>query len=82
MVNDMDDDIRMMSLDAEQEGEAKRRCNICGGIFKNDRGVRIHQGISKCKEYLQQQSLLALLVSRWRIGARRQTTVPEGLEDF
>lgn len=44
-----------MSLDAEWKGEAKRRCNICGRIFKNDRGVRIHQVQSKCKEQLQQR---------------------------
>lgn len=55
MVIDMDEDIRMTSLDAEQEGVAKRRCNICDRIFKNEQGVRIHQGKSKCKKYLKQR---------------------------
>ncbi|CAM4377895.1 unnamed protein product [Leuciscus chuanchicus] len=30
-------------------------CNICGGLFKNERGVKIHQGKSKCKEQSQQR---------------------------
>ncbi len=29
-VNGVGDDIRIMSLDAEWKGEAKRRCYICG----------------------------------------------------
>lgn len=61
--------------EARQESESKRRCNICGGVFKNKNGMRMHQGKSKCKEQLQQYnvSLLVLLVSRWQTRAKRQT---------
>ncbi|KAF4111690.1 hypothetical protein G5714_008721 [Onychostoma macrolepis] len=38
-----------------QKVEAKRRCNVCGGLFKNERSVKIHQGKSKCKEQSQQR---------------------------
>lgn len=43
-------------MDVErQKAEDKRRCSICGGLFKNERGVKIHQGKSKCKEQRQQR---------------------------
>lgn len=44
--------IRNVRLDVpRQKGKAKKRCNICGGIFMNDHsghGINIHQG--KCKK--------------------------------
>lgn len=56
MVKDPDNGQRTMRTDAErQKAEAKRRCNICGGLFKNERGVKIHQGKSKCKGQDQQR---------------------------
>jgi len=56
MVKDPDNGKRTTRLDAErQKVEAKRRCDICGGLFKNERGVKIHQGKSKCKEQSQQR---------------------------
>ncbi|KAK9971907.1 hypothetical protein ABG768_025248, partial [Culter alburnus] len=55
MVKDPDNGERTTRTDAErQKVEAKRRCNICGRFFKNERGVKIHQGKSKCKEQGQQ----------------------------
>ena len=46
---------------ARHEGEAQRRCNICGRMFKNERGVKIDQGKSlKCKEQLQQRKAPAM----------------------
>lgn len=57
MVNDPDNGERTTRQDSErQKAEAKRRCNICGGLFKNERGVKIHQGKSRCKEQRQQRS--------------------------
>ncbi len=56
MVKDPDNGKRTMRTDVErQKAEAKRRCNICRGLFKNERGVKIHQGKSKCKEQSQQR---------------------------
>lgn len=40
---------------AREPGENDRRCSSCGRIFKNEHGVRIHQGKTKCKEQLQQR---------------------------
>ncbi len=45
----------MRTDEERQKAEAKRRCYICGGLFKNERGVKIHQGKSKCKEQSQQR---------------------------
>lgn len=56
LVTDPDNGKRTTRTDEErQKAEAKRRCNICGGLFKNERGVKIHQGKSKCKEQRQQR---------------------------
>lgn len=82
----------MTSLDAEQEGEAKSRCNICDRIFKNEQGVRIHQGKYKCKEYLQQrkasnstQRFISEFISftcAETVQSTRRGGEPERLEDF
>lgn len=41
-------------MDVERHKAEDRRCCICGGLFKNKRGVKIHQGKPKCKEQRQQ----------------------------
>ncbi len=64
MVKDPDNGKRTMRTDVErQKAEAKRRCNICRGLFKNERGVKIHQGKSKCKEQSQQHRAPELMQS-------------------
>ncbi|KAL7375498.1 hypothetical protein ABVT39_018469 [Epinephelus coioides] len=67
---------------ARQKGEAKRRCNICRGLFKNKRGVKIHQGKTKCKKQNQQRRAPELTQSHISEFVRvvRQSVEDQGQE--
>jgi len=36
--------------------EMEESCEVCGGSFKNRRGVKIHQGKTKCKSVLENRN--------------------------
>lgn len=71
-------------MDADrQKAEEKRICNICGGLFKNEHGVKIHQGKSKCKEQRQQRRAPQLTqsnLSEFVKGARQSVEEDQGQE--
>lgn len=83
-VNDPDDGQRTTRLDAaRQEGEARRRCNNCGRMFKNEHGVKIHQGKTKCKEQLQQRKAPVMTqraISEFTSTACQSTEEDQGQE--
>ncbi len=43
------------TVNSQDQPETRRRCGSCGGTFKNERGVKIHQGKTKCKEKPKQR---------------------------
>lgn len=71
-------------MDAErQKAEDKRRCGICGRLFKNEHGVKIHQGKSKCKEQRQQRRTPQLTqsnLSEFVTGVRQSVEEDQGQE--